>query len=78
MCTFFCSASENQFPLQSSLVTSEDLPVLRRMFWLMTKRNCHDLVVEIVIGCYIYMGGMDIGGHSRRRTRGARTRQSLL
>ena len=46
----------------------------------MTKWICHDLVVEIVISWYIYMDYMDIGGHSRRghsrkRTRGARTRQ---
>ena len=72
--------TQNQFPLQSSLFTSEDLPVLRRMFWLMTKWICHDLVVEIVIGWYIYMDYMDIGGHSRRghsrkRTRGARTNE---
>ena len=45
----FCSASEqHQFPLWSSLVMREDLPVLRRMIWMMTKRNCHDLVVSLV------------------------------
>ena len=49
----------------------------------MTKWICHDLVVEIVIGWYIYkdykdyvdIGGHSRRGHSRKRTRGARTRQ---
>ena len=49
----------------------------------MTNRICHDLVVEIVIGWFINMDFMVVGGHSRRshsrrRTRGARTRQVLL
>ena len=72
--------TQNQFPLWSSLVMSKDLPVLRRMFGLIMKRNCHDLVVEIVIGWFIYMsiGGPSGRGHSRKRSRGARTGQGAV
>ena len=45
----FCSSSEcgDTAPV-SSLVIREYLPVLWRLFWLMMKRNCHDLVVLLV------------------------------